>query len=70
MRSRLLQPPFYGLLNISTRFRFAITLVGDEVLQHLLATLDCVSTQAAFNLGNLIVILVADGAVSDFAGTA
>ena len=41
-----------------------------EVLQHLLATLDCVSTQATLNFGNLVVILIADGAVSDFAGTA
>ena len=28
------------------------------------------STQATLNLGNLVIILVADGAVSDFAGTA
>ena len=47
-----------------------INAVLHKVAEHLIATLDCVSTQAAFNLGNLIVILVADGAVSDFAGTA
>ena len=40
------------------------------VIEHLLATLDCMSTQATLNFRNLLVILVADGAVSDFSGAA
>ena len=47
-----------------------INAVLHKVAEHLIATLDCVSTQASLNFRNLIVILVADGAVSDFAGTA
>ena len=57
----------YRVYALSSRVESA-TL--NQVIEHLLATLDCVSTQATLNLRNLVVILVADGAVGDFAGTA
>ena len=47
-----------------------VNAVLHKVAEHLLAALDCVSAQATLNLRNLVVILVTDGAVSDFAGTA
>ena len=53
--------------NLSSR---VVSAALNQVIEHLVAALDDVRFQAALNLGNLIVILVANGAVSDFAGTA
>ena len=49
-----------GLRNLSSRV-VAATL--NQVIEHLVAALDDVRLQATLNLGNLIVILVAYGAV-------
>ena len=40
----------------------------NQVVEHLVAALDKVRLQAAFNLGNLIVVLVANTAVLNLAG--
>ena len=40
----------------------------NQVVEHLVAALDKVRLQAAFNLGNLIVVLVANTAVLNRAG--
>lgn len=57
----------YRVYSLSSRVVYA-TL--NQVIEHLVAALDDVRLQAAFDLGNLVIVLVADGAVSNFAGTA
>ena len=47
-----------------------IYTVLHKVVEHLLATLDKVGVDAAFNLRNLVVVLVADTTVRNFAGRA
>ena len=59
-----------GLAILISPLSRGINAVLHKVAEHLIATLDCVSTQASLNFRNLIVMLVADCAVSDFAGTA
>ena len=41
----------------------------NQVVEHLVAALDKVRLQAAFNLSNLVVVLVADTAVRNLAGS-
>ena len=56
-----------GLRDLSSR---VVSAALNQVVEHLIAALDDVRFQASFDLGNLVVVLVADGAVSDFTGTA
>ena len=41
----------------------------NQVVEHLIAALDKVCLQVAFNLGNLVIVLVADTAVLNLAGS-
>ena len=59
-----------GLNGVATLPSWGVSAVLNQVVEHIVAALDKVCLQAAFNLGDLVVVLVADGAVSDFAGTA
>ena len=41
----------------------------NQVIEHLVAALDDVRFQASFDLGNLVIVLVADTTVSNLAGS-
>ena len=55
-----------GLRNLSSR---VVSATLNQVVEHLVAALDDVRLQAALDLGNLVIILVADTAVSNLAGS-
>ena len=54
-----------GLRNLSSR---VVSAALNQVVEHLIAALDDVRLQAALDLGNLVIVLVADTAVSNLAG--
>ena len=53
--------------NLSSR---VVSAALNQIIEHLVATLDDVRFQATLDLGDLVIVLVADGTVSNFAGTA
>ena len=55
-----------GLRNLSSR---VVAAALNQVVEHLIAALDDVRFQASFDLGNLVIVLVADTAVSNLAGS-
>ncbi len=55
-----------GLRDLSSR---VVAAMMNQAVEHLVAALDDVRFQASFDLGNLVIVLVADTTVSNLAGS-
>ena len=54
---------------VATLPSWGVSAVLNQVVEHLIAALDKVRLQAAFNLGDLVIVFITDTAVLNLAGS-